>query len=54
LGSRHEYTEIVKLAHEGKLWPVVDQVLPLEKASAALERLQRGEQMGKLVLEVTQ
>ena len=54
LGSRHEYTEIVKLAHEGKLWPVVDQVLPLEEASAAFERLQRGEQMGKLVLEVTQ
>jgi NADPH:quinone reductase-like Zn-dependent oxidoreductase len=54
LGSRREYGEIVQLAHEGKLWPDVDQVLPLAQAHTAFERLQRGEQMGKLVLEVTQ
>jgi NADPH:quinone reductase-like Zn-dependent oxidoreductase len=54
LGSRREYSEIVELAHAGKLWPVVDQVVPLDAARAAFERLQRGEQMGKLVLEVTQ
>ena len=25
LGSRREYAEIVALAHEGRLWPVVDR-----------------------------
>jgi NADPH:quinone reductase-like Zn-dependent oxidoreductase len=53
LGSRREYAEIVRLAHEGKLWPLVDEVLPLERFGAAFERLQGGAQMGKLVLEVT-
>jgi NADPH:quinone reductase-like Zn-dependent oxidoreductase len=53
LGSRREYAEIVRLAHEGTLWPVIDQVFSLDNAGAAFERLKSGTQMGKLVLEVT-
>jgi NADPH:quinone reductase-like Zn-dependent oxidoreductase len=53
LGSRREYGEIVQWAREGKLWPLVEQVVPLDQAGLALKRLERGEQMGKLVLEVT-
>jgi NADPH:quinone reductase-like Zn-dependent oxidoreductase len=52
LGSRREYAEILALAHQGRLWPVVDRVVPLSDWPAAFARLQRGEQMGKLVLEV--
>jgi NADPH:quinone reductase-like Zn-dependent oxidoreductase len=52
LGSRREYQEIVALAREGKLWPVVDGSVPLQEGPAALARLQRGEQIGKLVIEV--
>jgi len=52
LGSRREYAAIVALAHEGRFWPVVDSVVPLDEGPAALARLQRGEQMGKLVIEV--
>ena len=52
LGSRREYGEIVRLARTGKLWPVVDQVVPLEEAVSAVSRLKRGEQVGKLVIEV--
>jgi NADPH:quinone reductase-like Zn-dependent oxidoreductase len=54
LGSRREYAEIVRLAGEGKLWPVVDQVVPLDQAVGALERLSQGAQVGKLVIEVAQ
>jgi NADPH:quinone reductase-like Zn-dependent oxidoreductase len=54
LGNRREYAEIVGLAHEGKLWPVVDKVVPLDRAISAYEQLQRSEQVGKLVIEVTQ
>jgi NADPH:quinone reductase-like Zn-dependent oxidoreductase len=53
LGSRREYAEILQWAHAGKLWPLVEQVVPLDQAGTALKRLERGEQMGKLVLEVT-
>jgi NADPH:quinone reductase-like Zn-dependent oxidoreductase len=52
LGNRREYGEVVRLAHQGRLWPVVDSVVPLAEWPVALERLQRAEQIGKLVLEV--
>jgi NADPH:quinone reductase-like Zn-dependent oxidoreductase len=52
MGSRREYAAIVALAHEGRLWPVVDSVVPLARATEAFARLQRGEQTGKLVIEV--
>jgi NADPH:quinone reductase-like Zn-dependent oxidoreductase len=52
LGSRREYAQIVGHAAQGRLWPVVDTVVPLHEAPAAYDRLQRGEQAGKLVIEV--
>jgi NADPH:quinone reductase-like Zn-dependent oxidoreductase len=52
MGSRREYAEIVQLAHGGKLWPVVDGVVPLERGAEAFARMARGEQTGKLVIEV--
>jgi NADPH:quinone reductase-like Zn-dependent oxidoreductase len=53
MGSRREYAEVVRLAHEGRLWPVIDRVVPLANGAAAYERMQRGDQTGKLVLEVS-
>jgi NADPH:quinone reductase-like Zn-dependent oxidoreductase len=53
MGSHREFGEIVRLAHEGRLWPVVDSVVPLEEGAAAFGRMQRGEQTGKLVIEVS-
>jgi NADPH:quinone reductase-like Zn-dependent oxidoreductase len=52
MGSAREYAEIVRLAHQGRLWPVVDRVVPLADGALAYERMRRGEQTGKLVLEV--
>jgi NADPH:quinone reductase-like Zn-dependent oxidoreductase len=52
LGTRREYAEVVRLAQEGKLWPVVDLTVPLADGRSAVERLFRGEQTGKLVIEV--
>jgi NADPH:quinone reductase-like Zn-dependent oxidoreductase len=52
LGNRREYGEIVRLAQQRRLWPVVDQVVPLSRGAEAYARMQRGEQTGKLVIEV--
>jgi D-arabinose 1-dehydrogenase-like Zn-dependent alcohol dehydrogenase len=52
MGSGREYAEIVRLAHQGRLWPVIDRVVPLAEGATAYERMRRGEQTGKLVLEV--
>jgi NADPH:quinone reductase-like Zn-dependent oxidoreductase len=53
MGTRREFTEIVRLAREGRLWPIVDSVVPLADGAAAYERMHRGEQTGKLVIEVS-
>jgi NADPH:quinone reductase-like Zn-dependent oxidoreductase len=52
MGNAAEYRDVVRLAGEGKLWPVVDRVYPLEQSREAFDRLESGQQMGKIVLEV--
>ena len=52
LGSRREHAEIVALAAEGRLWPVIDRSVPFEQGPAAMALLAAGEQIGKLVIEV--
>ena len=42
IGNRQEYAEIVRHAAEGRLWPVVDRVVPLAQALAAFERIAAG------------
>lgn len=53
MGNAAEYREIVRLFSEGKLIPVVDSAFPLENGVAAFERLDSGEQMGKVVLDIS-
>ena len=52
LGSHADYREIVRLAGEGQLWPHVDQVVPFDNAIEAYRRLARGEQTGKVVIDL--
>ena len=37
LGNRPEYAEILRLAGEGRLWPVVDRTVPLSDSKTALD-----------------
>lgn len=53
MGSMAEFAEVMTLAREGKLWPVVDSVVPLAEGAEAYRRMERGEQQGKLVIEVS-
>lgn len=50
--QRHELERALHLVAEGQVRPVVDDVLPLEEANKALERLERGEVVGRTVLHV--
>lgn len=52
MGSDREFQEIAALFRQGELRPTVDSVVPLADAPVALARLARGEQTGKLVIEV--
>lgn len=52
MGSKAEMIPVLEHFEGGLLKPVIDCVLPLEKAAEAHERLERGEQFGKIVLKV--
>ena len=57
IGSRYvlrsELERVLRLAADGVLKPVVDSVLPLEEANEAIERLEKGDVIGRVVLRVT-
>ncbi len=48
-----DFSTVMDLVMAGKLKPVIDQTFPLEEAAAAQERLWKGENFGKITLEVT-
>ena len=50
MGRKSELAQAAPLFFEGKLRPVVDEVLPLADAQAAHERLEARQQFGKIVL----
>ena len=52
MGTREDFEGVYELVAAGKVKPVVDRVFPLAKAAAAHERMERGEQLGKIVLRI--
>lgn len=50
MGRRSELVEVLKFVRDGRLKPVVDQVMPLAEARRAHERLEARQGFGKLVL----
>jgi NADPH:quinone reductase-like Zn-dependent oxidoreductase len=52
MGTREDFEAVYELVTSGRAAPVVDQVFPLADAAAAHERLEAGEQLGKIVLRI--
>jgi len=52
MGTKGELLAAAPLLFDGRLRPVIDEVLPLSHAVAAHERLEAGQQFGKIVLTV--
>jgi NADPH:quinone reductase-like Zn-dependent oxidoreductase len=52
MGSDGEFRAVIAVANSGKLRPVVDSVVPLERGIEAYRRLASGEHLGKVVIEV--
>lgn len=50
MAGRGEFEAVMRLVFSGRLHPVVDRVLPLERIREAHERLESGEAFGKVVL----
>ena len=52
MGTPEDFQGAYDLIASGRARPVVDAVFPLAEAAAAHERLERGEQLGKIVLRI--
>ena len=52
MGTRADFEAAYELVKSGRVKPIVDEVFPLADAAAAHERLERGEQLGKIVLRI--
>jgi NADPH:quinone reductase-like Zn-dependent oxidoreductase len=52
MGTGEDFEGAFELVKSGRALPVVDSVLPLEEIRAAHERLEAGEQLGKIVLTI--
>jgi NADPH:quinone reductase-like Zn-dependent oxidoreductase len=53
MDTRSDFEAAYELVKSGRAKPVVDSVLPLSEARAAHERLEAGEQFGKIVLRIS-
>ena len=52
MGTQVEFQTVMDLVFAGQLKPVIDSTFPLAQARAAQERLERGEQRGKITLAI--
>jgi NADPH:quinone reductase-like Zn-dependent oxidoreductase len=52
MGSRTDFEAAYELVTSRRAVPVIDHVFPLAEAAAAHERLEAGEQLGKIVLRI--
>ncbi len=52
MGTREDFAGAYELVRSGRARPIVDTVFPLAEARAAHERLERAEQLGKIVLRI--
>ena len=52
MGSKEDFEAVYDLVASGRALPVIDAVFPLAETAAAHERLEAGEQLGKIVLRI--
>jgi NADPH:quinone reductase-like Zn-dependent oxidoreductase len=54
MSNRGEFLEVMRLVWQGKLQPVIDEVIPLAELRRGHEKLERGEQFGKIIVSVSE
>ena len=52
MGTKEDFEAAYELVTSGRAKVIVDSVFPLAEARAAHERLEAGEQLGKIVLRI--
>jgi NADPH2:quinone reductase len=53
MGTLEDFRQVMSLVFSGALRVPLDRTYPLAEAAAAQRRLERGEQMGKITLQIS-
>ena len=53
MSTLSDFREVMDLVFSGKLKPIMDKTFPLQEAAIAQERLRRGENFGKITLNIS-
>ena len=53
MGNDEEFVEMLAFVNAHKIVPLVDSVFPMEKAQEAIDKMSKGEQLGKIVLKIS-
>jgi D-arabinose 1-dehydrogenase-like Zn-dependent alcohol dehydrogenase len=54
MGNDEEFAAMVKFIDDHKIIPVVDEIFSLKQAQTAVEKMAKGAQFGKIVLQVNE
>lgn len=54
MGSNEDCRQMLKAVETAKIKPVIDSVIPLEKAKEAMAKMETGKQYGKIVLKISE
>jgi len=54
MGNYEDFSNMIQFVTEHKIKPVIDSVFKLKDAQTAIEKMERGEQFGKIVLKISQ
>jgi NADPH:quinone reductase-like Zn-dependent oxidoreductase len=52
MGTTDDYVQVMKLLFDGRLRPVIDSIYPIQDGQQAFQRLQEGQVLGKVVIDV--
>jgi NADPH:quinone reductase-like Zn-dependent oxidoreductase len=52
MGTHNDFRTVMDLVFKGRLKSIIDQTFALSEAGAAQSRLELGEQVGKITLEI--
>ncbi|MFT6961600.1 MAG: NADPH:quinone reductase-like Zn-dependent oxidoreductase [Flammeovirgaceae bacterium] len=52
MGSDHEFSEMLDFVESNKIRPLVDSIVPFKKIITAFDKMQAGNQLGKIVISI--
>ncbi|MEK6782550.1 MAG: zinc-binding dehydrogenase [Bacteroidota bacterium] len=53
MGTRDEFLSMLDFVESRKLKPIIDRIYPLEQAEEAMRRMEKGDQFGKIILQIS-